>query len=453
MADLPRKRQNIDMTEGPIAKQLLLFAIPLLLGDILQMLYNVVDSMIVGNFVSKQALAAVSATSNIVNIFIGMFSGVSIGATVVISKNFGAKRHETLRLSVRTTMWLTLVLGVSFTILGTLFAPVALRIMKTPDDVLADASLYLKIYFAGIAGQVIYNMTAGVLRAVGDSRRPMYVLGLTSILNIGLDILFIRTFGMGVDGAALATIIAQFISAGVLMKFLYGTEVFKPLELHKPAFDGDIIRQIVKVGIPVGIRKTMISFSNTIVISYINIYGSGAMAAWGVYTKVDQIVNLTIQSMSNAVTTFVAQNYGAGKLERTKKGTWVALLMTMAAAGLYVVLFVSGRRMVVGMFNDDADVLFYGSQVFLLMMPLQLMNVVTHTCCGVLQGRGTSTGPMYIMLSCYVLIRQIYLHVGYPIAQSFTFVISSYPATWFICMILTLMYTKYKLGKLEAERI
>lgn len=443
-------KRQIDMTEGNIAKQLIAFAIPLFLGDLLQQGYNVADSMIVGNLVSKQALAAVSATTNIVNILVGFFSGISVGATVVVSKNFGAKNRDKLNVAVRTIIWLTLAIGVAFTVIGIAGTPMMLGVLDTPDDVLPDASVYLKIYFAGVLGQLLYNMCGGILRAVGDSKRPLYILAFSSVTNIILDLVFIKAFHMGVAGAALATIIAQFVSALILFRFLYTIEDFKPLSFRKPVFDKDTLRQIAVVGVPIGIRKSVISLSNTVVVSYINKFGSGAMAAWGIQNRVDSLISLTIQSTSTAITTFVAQNVGAGKRDRIRKGSKLTFIITFAMCSAYIALFVLARVPIIKLFNQEPDVIYYGELVFTTMIPMQFINSITHTCCGILQGYGESKGPMYIMLTSYVLLRQLYLNILWPYFQSFRFVMLAFPVTWAVCCIATAIYSTRKIKKIES---
>ena len=450
VASLTGKKQ-IDMTEGNIARQLITFAIPLFVGDLLQQFYNVADSMIVGNLVSKQALAAVSATTNIVNVLVGFFSGISVGATVVVSRNFGAKHYEKLNRSVRTILWLTLVIGVLFTVIGILGSPLMLNLLGTPEDVMQDASTYLRIYFAGVLGQLLYNMCGGILRAVGDSRRPMLILALSSVMNLAMDLVFIQVFRLGVAGAAYATIIAQFISAGILFRYLFDIEAFKPLKFNVPVFDRECLSIIAKVGIPIGIRKSLISFSNTVVVSYINRFGSGAMAAWGVQNRVDNMISLTVQSISTAITTFVSQNLGARKKERIRTGIRLSFILNFCICAFYITLFVIFRVPIIKLFNQDADVIAYGSQIFLIMLPIQIINTGTHTCCGVLQGYGESKGPMYIMIFCYVILRQLYLNLLWPKFQTFGFVISAYPFAWIFCCIITVIYTVRKVRSINRS--
>jgi len=446
----PLKKQ-VDMTEGSIARQLITFAIPLFVGDLLQQFYNVADSMIVGNLVSKQALAAVSATTNIVNVLVGFFSGISVGATVVVSRNFGAKNREKLNIAVRTIIWLTLAIGVLFTAIGISGTPLMLNLLGTPEDVMKDASIYLRIYFAGVLGQLLYNMCGGILRAVGDSRRPMIILALSSVMNLALDLVFIQVFHMGVAGAAYATIIAQFISAFILFRFLFDIEAFQPLSFKVPTFDKETLGLIARVGIPIGIRKSLISFSNTVVVSYINRFGSGAMAAWGVQNRVDNMISLTIQSISTAITTFVSQNLGAKKRERIRSGIRLSFLLNFCMCAFYIIIFVIFRVPIIKLFNQEPDVIAYGSEIFLIMLPLQIINTGTHTCCGVLQGYGESKGPMYIMVLCYVGLRQLYLNLLWPRFQTFGFVISAYPFAWIFCCIITVIYTIRKVRKINGE--
>ena len=304
-------KRNIDMTQGNIATQIMLFAVPLLIGDILQQLYNTCDSMIVGNFLGKQALASVGSTGTVVNILVGLFIGISTGATVIISRRFGAKDKEGLIVAVRTTVWLTFIMGILFTVVGIAMTPYVLRIMNTPPDVMEMAIEYLRVYFGGVSGLIMYNMCSGILRAVGDSKRPLYILLFSSVLNIVLDLLFIIPLDMGVAGAAHATNISQFLSAGILLYMLTRTEDFMPLELQRFTMDKKVLGVIFGVGLPFGLQRSITAFSNTVVISYINKFGSGATAGWSAQNKIDHIVFKTLQSMAAAITTFVSQYVGA----------------------------------------------------------------------------------------------------------------------------------------------
>ena len=440
------QKRNIDMTQGNIAAQVMMFAIPLLIGDILQQLYNTCDSMIVGNFLGKQALASVGSTGNVVNILVGLFIGISTGATVIISRRFGAKDKEGLIIAVRTTVWLTLFMGIAFTVIGIAMTPYVLKIMNTPPDVMPMAIEYLRVYFAGISGLIMYNMCSGILRAVGDSRRPLYILLFSSVLNIVLDLLFIIPLNMGVAGAAYATIISQFISAGILIYLLEHTEDFMPLELQRFTMDKKVLGVIFGVGLPFGLQRSITAFSNTVVVSYINKFGSGATAGWSAQNKIDHIVFKTLQSMSAAVTTFVSQNVGAKKPDRIKKGIYVTLLLTIGICLTYAITFVTFRRQLIGLFNRDEEVIYYGSIALMILPCAHIINCFVQIKSGVMRGYGNGKAPMFISLICYVFIRQIYLHVGWPFFQSFPFVVSAFPFTWAICICIMTLYEKFAPG-------
>ncbi|ATW25868.1 MATE family efflux transporter [Candidatus Formimonas warabiya] len=444
MSGTPTPGKQIDMTEGVIWKQMLLFAIPLLVGEILQQMYNTVDSIIVGNFVSKQALAAVGATNNIVTVLIGFFTGLSTGATVVVAQYYGAHQEAELKNTVHTMILFTLLMGLAFTVIGVAGTPMMLRLLGTPEDVFPDAKIYLQIYFAGVSALVLYNMCAGILRAVGDSRSPLYILLLTTTLNIVLDLVFILVFRMGVAGAALATIIAQFISSLILLFNLCRTKNIYRLELRHLHIDKAILRRVIDIGLPAGLQKSITSFSNTIVLSYINKFGSGAMAGWSVHQRLDQIINRTTQSMSIATATFVGQNVGAGKEERIHKGIRTALRLSLLITGIYAVFFVSFNGSLIKLFNHDGDVLYYGKIIISVLAPLYLINTVNHIQVGALRGQGDSKNPMFILLFCHVILRQLYLNLGWSHFQSIYFVLSCYPVSWLLCCIIISAYAKMK---------
>ena len=306
------------MTEGNIAKQLILFALPLLVGNLFQQLYNTVDSIVVGNYVSKTALAAVGSTDCIINTIIGFFSGLSTGAGVVISHNFGSRDDKALHCTVHTTIALTLVLAVFFTIAGLFLSPFFLRLMDTPEDVLPESSRYLTIYFAGVSGLMLYNMGAGILRAVGDSTRPLYILIVCAITNIILDLVFVIVFHMGVSGVAYATIISQWISAILVLSILTKETNAYKLVWKDLRIDKATTLSILRIGFPAGLQMAVTSFSNVFVQSYINHFGSSCMAGWTTYGKLDKFCLLPIQSVGLSVTTFVGQNLGAGNMKEAR---------------------------------------------------------------------------------------------------------------------------------------
>lgn len=436
-----KKTTTRDMTTGNSAKEIMLFALPLMFGNIFQMLYNTVDSIVVGHYVSTQALAAVGATTMIVNMAVFFFNGFSVGAGVIIGRYFGAKNMDRLHDSIETTMAATFVFCVLFTIVGMLAVPMMLNFMSTPEDVMADASTYLRTYFAGIAGLLIYNMGSGILRAVGDTRRPLFFLVLTSLLNIGLDLLFVLGFHLGIFGVALATILSQFISAILTLILLLKTNDIYKLTLHDCRIDPAMLGQIFAVGLPAGIQSIITAFSNVFVQAYINNFGSACMAGWASYNKLDQFIMLFIQSMAMAATTFVSQNIGAQKLKRANEGTVLSVVMTLLLNGTLAVLLWAFAPIAVGLFTPDPEVITFGVLFIRQNVFFLLFNSVNHVLAGALRGRGDSTGPMIIMLLSFVAVRQVYLFIMTRfIANTPATVGFGYPVGWTTCCILETLY-------------
>ena len=430
-----------DMTQGPITRQLLAFALPLMLGNVFQMLYNTVDSVIVGNFVSKQALAAIGSTTVIVNMLVFFFNGFSIGAAVVIGRYFGAKHMEKLHAAVETTMAATFILSLLFTLLGLGLVKPMLRIMRTPEDVFSEAALYLSIYFGGISGLLIYNMGSGILRAVGDSTRPLYFLILTSLLNIVLDLVFVVLLKTGIAGAAIATIISQFLSAALILMLLTRTKDIYRLSWRELQLDLPILGMIFAVGMPAAIQSVVTAFSNIFVQGYINVFGSDVMAGWSTYNKLDQFIMLPMQSMAMAATTFVSQNIGAGNEKRSTKGTVAALGLSLGITGIIALLLYIFAPASVRLFSPDEAVIRYGVLFIRLNTFFMLFNCVNHVLAAALRGRGDSRGPMVIMLLTFVALRQVYLYwVTHYVANTPALVGFGYPVGWMACCVLELAY-------------
>ena len=448
---MEKKSSALDMTSGPIAKLLVTFAVPLLLGNMFQMLYNTVDALVVGNFVGKEALAAVGSTASITNIAVLFFNGVSVGGGVVISQFYGAHDHENLHKAIETTMAVTFMIGVLFTILGVLTVPYMLRFMSTPEDVMGEAGVYLRIYFAGIAGLLVYNMASGILRAVGDTAKPLLFLILSSILNILLDLLFVVVLRAGIEGVALATILSQFISAAAVLTLLSRSRDIYRFSWKELAVDRPILSKILSVGLPSGVQAMITAFSNVFVQSYINSFGSGCMAGWSCYNKLDQFVFLPVTSMSQSATTFVSQNIGAGQAKRADRGTRVSILIsvgitTCVAAVLFVV-----ARPAVAMFNREPDVVQYGVLFLRMNVFFLIANTVNHVLAGSLRGRGDGKGPMFIMIISFVAIRQTYLFLITRLVQSEAAVGFGYPVGWMSCCVIELTYYWLRWGRKAKE--
>ena len=430
-----------NMTEGPILRQILFFALPLMFGNLFQMLYNTVDSVIVGNFVSKQALAAVGSTTVIVNMLVFFFNGFSIGAGVTIGQYFGAREMDKLHWAIETTMTATFLLSVVFSLAGVALVKPLLRIMSTPEDVFADAAVYLRIYIGGISGLLIYNMGSGILRAVGDSTRPLYFLIFTSVMNIGLDLFFVLVLKAGIAGAAIATILSQFLSAGLVLLLLTRTEDIYQFRWREMGLDLTILKRIVSIGLPAAIQSTLTAFSNIFVQSYVNVFGSNVMAGWGSYNKLDQLIMLVTQSMAMAVTTFVSQNIGAGNSRRADRGTGITLGLTLGINAGIIALLYAFAPAAVRLFSPDAAVIEYGV-LFIRTNSLFLVFLCTvHLLAGSLRGRGDSRGPMVIMMLSFVGIRQIYLFLATRfIANTPQVVGFGYPVGWIFCCLLEAGY-------------
>ena len=437
----PVKTTTRNMTEGSIAGQVILFALPLMLGNVFQMLYNTVDSIVVGNFVGTQALAAVGSTTMIVNMMVFFFNGFSTGAGVVIANYFGARNLKALHKAIETTMAATFVLSVLFTLMGVAAVRPMLRFMATPEDVFGEATTYLQIYIGGISGLLIYNMGSGILRAVGDTMRPLYFLVMTSVLNILLDLLFVLGFHCGIEGVAWATVLSQFISALLILALLTRSDDIYRLSWHDLRIDRAILGSIFAIGLPAGIQSVITAFSNVFVQSYINFFGSSCMAGWSCYNKLDQFVMLPMQSMSMAATTFVSQNIGADREERANRGTVITVSMAVGVTAVIVALLCLFAAPAVGLFSPDESVIAYGVLFIRANCFFLLFNCVNHVLAGALRGRGDSRGPMIIMLLSFVGIRQIYLFaVTRFVANTPLLVGFGYPVGWTTCCIIEVTY-------------
>ena len=429
-----------NMTEGNIWMHLILFALPLLIGNLFQQLYNTVDSIVVGNFVSKTALAAVGSTDNIINTIIGFFSGLATGAGVVISHSFGSGDKKALHRAVHTTITLTFVLSIFFTIAGLLLAPLFLKLMATPEDVLPEASAYLRIYFAGVSGLMIYNMGSGILRAVGDSRRPLYILIVCAVTNIVLDLAFVVYLGAGVEGVAYATIISQWISAILVLVILTKEQSDYRLVWKDLRIDKRTTLSILRIGFPAGLQMAITAFSNVFVQSYINQFGSSCMAGWTTYGKLDKFCLLPIQSLGLSITTFVGQNLGAKKMERARKGTAYAVILSIGAALVLMMPVMATAPMLATLFTKDPEVIAYGVRFIRLMMPFYVAISFNQILGNALRGAGNSVVPMILMMSSFIVFRQIYLFAISHIYNTITSVALGYPFGWILCSVLLLIY-------------
>lgn len=445
------KGNTQDLIKGSIVKAIILFSVPLLIGNLFQQLYNAVDSYVVGNYVGKVALAAVGASTPIINMLIGFFMGISTGAGVVIAQFFGAGDLSKMKKAIHNSIALTLVIGVVLTVIGLVFNDPILKAIGVPSDVFSEASTYLSIYFWSLIFVMIYNMGSGILRSVGDSKRPLYFLIFSSIINIVLDFLFVKNFGFGVAGAGYATLIAQAISAIMVMYVLMKTEDSYKVVLKDIKFDKEILLKIIKIGLPTGLQQSIVSLSNVIVQSYINVYGASVIAGYSVTIKIDGFVNLPLQAFNMAITTFVGQNIGAKQYNRVKKGAYITTFLAMVTIGFFVVIMYFFGRDFIALFNQEKDVIDAGRLMQLTFLPFYIFLPINQVINGVLRGAGRSAVPMYVMIFSFVFLRQIYLFLVTKVTSDVVYVFLGWPTTWVVCSLIFIVYF-FKVQWLPQEK-
>ena len=428
------------MTAGSISKRMIFFALPLLLGNLFQQMYNTVDSLIVGNFLGSSALAAVSSSGSLIFMLIGFLSGISSGAGVVVSRYFGAEDAKGVHRAVHTTVAFGLVAGVLMTVAGVLLSPQILRWMGTPESVMPESVTYLKIYFSGSLGFVMYNIFVGILQAVGDSRHPLYYLMISSVINLVLDVVLIKDFHTGVEGAALATVISQVFSAILCFIQLLRTDDSYRLQVTKIRFDLQMLGQIVRIGLPSGVQNSIIAFANVVVQSYINAFGEMAMAGYGAYSKIEGFAFLPINSFTMAMTTFVGQNLGAGQLERTKRGARFGSLAAVILAELIgIVVFILAPQLIAA-FDSTPEVVRFGVEKARTAALFYCLLAYSHSVASILRGARKAVIPMIIMMSFWCVVRVAFLAVSIPLTHSVQMVYAVYPLTWALSSIAFFFY-------------
>lgn len=430
------------MTTGSISKRMIAFALPLLLGNLFQQLYNTVDSLIVGNFLGSSALAAVSSSGSLISMLIGFLSGIASGAGVIVSRYFGANDEKDVCRAVHTMVAFGLVAGVLMGVVGVVFSPQILVWMGTPDSVMPESVAYLQIYFFGSLGFVMYNIFVGILQAVGDSRHPLYYLMVSSVVNLVLDLLLIAGFHTGVGGAALATVVSQLISAALCFAQLLRTRASYRIRLSQIRFDFKMLRQIVQIGLPSGVQNSIISFANVIVQSHINAFGAMAMAGYGAYSKIEGFAFLPINSFTMAMTTFVGQNLGAGQKDRTRRGARFGILTTVLLAELIgVVVFLLAPQLVAA-FDSNPEVIRFGVEKARTAALFYCLLAYSHSVASVLRGAGKAVVPMLIMMTFWCVVRVTFLSISIPMTHSIQMVYLVYPLTWSLSSIAFFFYYK-----------
>ncbi len=428
------------MTEGNITKKLVAFAIPLFLGQFLQQLYNIVDSIVVGRVLGKEALAAVSTTGSLIFLMVGFINGLFMGSSVIIGKRYGAKDYEGVSVASHTGVALAILLGLFLTVVGFFFTPVLLTWMGTPADVFPNSVLYFKIYFLGGLFNIMYSCCCGIFQAMGDSRRPLYYLIVSTVTNTILDIIFVRFTPMGIAGAAAATVIAQFVSA--LLAFYKLTQVDGPhrIFISKLKIDGPTVRKELAIGLPTGIQNSVIAIGNVVVQSNINAFGSVAMAGCGSYFKLEGFVFLPITCMSMALTTFVSQNLGAGNYDRVKEGARTGIAIGVIAAELIGVVEFVFSPIFLRMFSSEADVLAVGVAQSRTESLFYCLLALNHCLAGILRGAGKTTVPMAVMLSSWCLLRITYITIIVHFIPVVNVIFWAYPLTWTVSAIIFVIY-------------
>ncbi|MDR0819109.1 MAG: MATE family efflux transporter [Oscillospiraceae bacterium] len=434
------KTRTGDMTQGGILRQLIVFAFPLLLGNLLQQLYNAVDAIIVGNFVGRNALAAVGSTGSLVQLLISFFMGMSSGASVMISRYYGAGDNERLSRAVHTAILLSIIIGAVTSVAGVILSPLILRLMNTPAEMMDDAVMYLRIFFAGLLGLTVYNMGASALQAVGNSRYPLYFLIISTIVNTVGDLALTVGLNMGVAGAALATIFAELLSAVLVLLVLGKSKREYKLSFRKLKMDKQITKNILSLGLPGAFQSAIVSVSNVVVQSYMNGLGTVAVAGYSAANKLDAFLQLPIQAMALAVTTFVSQNLGAGKVKRARSGTKMSMLIGIAATlALSIPAIVFHERFLMA-FSSDSEVLRDGWEFMKVFAPFYFILSGTQILPGALRGAGDVKTSTFASVGCFVVLRQVYLFIITKTRYTIFTVAFGYPMTWALCALIVLVH-------------
>ncbi len=445
---LGKKKTAVNLTEGPIIKNLLLFAIPLFMGQLLQQCYNVVDAWVVGNFADNDAFAAVSSAGSVTHLIVGLFNGIAIGGGVIISKYFGAKEEENVVKSIHTVFLFGIIASVLSTIVGLILVPHMLVWMKTPESVIQNSLMYFQIYFAGVSTVIMYNICMSIMRALGDSVHPLYYLMFSSVVNVVLDLLFVAVFQWGVAGAAIATVIAQGLSVALCLVRMFRIHDYTRLDFSKLRFYKDIMGEVIKQGLPTGIQNSVISIGNITVQTNINSFGSYAMAGVGAFSKIEGFVFLPIMSMSMSLPTFISQNLGAKQYDRAKKGASFGIVSGMILAEVMGIIMNLNASSLLSIFVDTAESVQFGVTHVKVTSLFFFLLALTHCAAGVLRGCGKSFIPMVTMLAFWCGVRVTYVTAILKIIPEFQMISWAYPLTWalssvvLVVILLRLDWTK-----------
>lgn len=433
-------KRSTTMTEGSIWRQIIRFSIPLILGNLFQQLYNTVDSIIVGNYIGSEALAAVGSSGSLINLLLAFCIGASAGAGVIISQYYGAGDAKGMKTAVHTTLAISVVSGAVMTVVGIAVTPIVLRWMGTPQEVFSQSVIYMRIYFGGILFSVIYNFAAGILNAVGNSKKALQYLVIAAGSNVVLDWVFVVVFHMGVEGVALATDIGQFLSFIFIIRFMVKSEDMFRVYLKEVRMDMKMAGKIIKVGLPTGIQNMVISFSNVVIQSSVNSFGSTLMAAFAAYVKIDGFNIMPVMSFSMAATTFTGQNVGAKKYDRVKRGMWVAMGMGVVYTFITTVLLLRFGSQIMGVFVNDAEVISLGVYILRFFCPFYFILAIMHILAGTVRGTGKTLPPMFIIIFALCVYRVIWINITVPIFREMKWIFMAYPISWAIGAVLMVLY-------------
>ena len=428
------------LTEGSIWKGMLLFALPIFLGNVFQQFYNAFDSWVVGRFLGDTALAAVSSSGSLIFLMIGFFNGIAMGAGVIIARFFGAKDYDSMSKAIHTDVAMGLAIGLLLTVLGVTFTPHILRWMNTPADVLPQSIAYFRFYFLGALFTVMYNIFVGILHALGDSRHPLYYLIISTFVNVVLDLLFVGVFHWGVGSAAMATTLSQGLSAMLCCIHLIRLKGPGQLVVQKIRFHGDSLRSIVRIGLPSGVQNSVISFANLVVQTNINGFGSAAMAGCGSYSKIEGFAFLPVTCFTMALSTFVSQNLGAQNYERVKRGVGFGIACSAIAAECIGILCYIFAEDLIGMFNSNPNVIDLGMRHMRSICLFYALLAFSHCIAAVMRGAGKASVPMYTMLVCWCVVRVSYITLALKYIYRLETISFAYPITWTLSSIVFLVY-------------
>ena len=449
-------RAEMDMTEGPLLPKIIAFSGPLILTGILQLLYNAADVIVVGNFAGHEALAAVSSTGSLINLLVNVFMGLSVGASVVVARNYGARDIIAMRKAEHTAITVALFMGIGVGIFGFIAARPLLQMMDSPEDVIDGAALYVRIYFLGMPANMLYNFGAAILRAVGDTKRPLYYLMIAGMVNVLLNLLLVIVFHMSVAGVAIATVASQVISMVLVLFCLIRTHSVIHLSLPECRVDRKSLREIIRIGLPAGLQGSLFSISNVLIQSSVNSFGSLVVAGNGVASNIEGFVYTAMNAQHQAAMTFASQNYGAGKPDRVRKTLWCCL-GTVTVIGLVMGLsFYALGTPLMSLYNSDPRVIANGLIRMSIILPTYFICGLMDVMVGQLRGIGYSVMPMIVSLTGACLLRIVWILTVFASNHDLVILYLSYPVSWFVTfaahMACYLIVARKTLAKIEKTQ-